>query len=243
MADELHPIHALIHSPATGPGVWAPLAKELDAREREYVIPAIGEAAGPRAAVEAAAAEIAGRDGHVVLIGHSGGGGLLPALAEALGDQTHGLVFVDAFIPPRAGSAPIIPAEFAERLGEIAQDGKVPPVSTWFPDDEWRKTIPEDEMRAAVEAELPSPALSWFTEELPLPDRWGERFACAYLQLSPEPYKLQADEARERGWPVVALRRGGHFHMVRDPLSFGDGLEAVIRQLVVGSSAALSGRR
>jgi alpha-beta hydrolase superfamily lysophospholipase len=126
------PVFVLIHSPLVGPASWAPTAHELRSHGRGAVIPSllgVADAAAPQwrqipAAVRAATADV---HAPIVLAGHSGGGLLLPAIADAVTCEIAALVFVDSFLPPAAGSMPLAPPELIKQLRGMATEGVLPP--------------------------------------------------------------------------------------------------------------------
>jgi hypothetical protein len=80
------PVFVLVHSPLVGPTTWSQVARELEQREREAVVPSLlgiarAEAPQWRHAPEAVRAATASTPGPIVLVGHSGAGPLLPTIA------------------------------------------------------------------------------------------------------------------------------------------------------------------
>jgi pimeloyl-ACP methyl ester carboxylesterase len=124
----------------------------------------------------------------IVLVGHSGAGLLLPVIADALDVEVAGLVFVDSRLPPPAGRSPLGAPEFMDQLRAMATDGLLPTWSRWFGPDAMRELVPDERLRADLEAEMPRLPLSYFEAVVPLPDEWGTRCPCAYLLLSATPY-------------------------------------------------------
>jgi pimeloyl-ACP methyl ester carboxylesterase len=78
-----------------------------------------------------------------VLVGHSGGGLLLPTIADTLTAEVAALVFVDSFLPPPSGSLRLAPPQFADQLRTLATDGVLPPWSSWFGEDAMRELVGE----------------------------------------------------------------------------------------------------
>src|ERR671937_737858 len=108
MTGDAAPVFVLVHSPLVGPATWTPVARELERRGRQAVVPSlfgVATAQPPRwrfcvDAVRAAAGDVRRP---VVLVGHSGAGPLLAAIAGALGPTVSRLSFVDAGLPARSG--------------------------------------------------------------------------------------------------------------------------------------------
>jgi pimeloyl-ACP methyl ester carboxylesterase len=166
----------------------------------------------------------------VVLVGHSGAGLLLPVIADALEVEVAGLVFVDSRLPPPAGRSPLGAPEFMDQLRAMATDGLLPPWSRWFGLDTMRELVPDERLRADLEAEMPRLPLSYFEAAVPLPDEWGAR-PCAYLRFTGEPYAESAAQAREHGWPVAEMPGAGHLAMASDPIAVTDALLELERAL------------
>ena len=62
----------------------------------------------------------------VVLVGHSGAGLLLPAIADVLTVEVAALVFVDSFLPPANGTVRLAPPGLMDQLWAVASDGVLP---------------------------------------------------------------------------------------------------------------------
>jgi pimeloyl-ACP methyl ester carboxylesterase len=225
----------LVHSPLVGPATWAPVADELRGRGRSAVVPSLLGVAGAgapqwRHVPEAVAAAVAPIDRPVVLAGHSGGGLLLPTIADALTVDVAGVVFVDSFLPPATGSLELGPPEFMAQLRPLAVDGVLPPWSSWFGEDAMRELVPDDRMRGALEDEMPRLPLSYFDESVPLPDGWDE-CPCAYILLT-RPHGESAADARARGWLVAEIPGVQHLAMATEPITVTDTLVELERALV-----------
>ena len=229
------PVFVLIHSPLVGPTTWLPVADELVRRRREAVVPSLLGVVAARApqwrhvpeAVRAATAETAAP---VVLVGHSGAGLLLPAIADALTVEVAALVFVDSFLPPASGSVRLVPTGVMGQLRALTSDGVLAPWSSWFGEDSMRELVPEERLRAALEEEMPRLPLSYFEASVPLPSGWSAR-PCAYLLFSAEPYAKSAAEARDRGWAVAEIAGVGHLAMASSPIAVTDTLLDLERAL------------
>lgn len=98
----MHPV-VLLHSPLVGPSTLTPLSAALEARGRAVIAPDLtGFATGATPSwlsdIDAAVGSIGGAD-RVTLIGHSGGGALMPAIGGRLRARMAAGVFVDAVVP------------------------------------------------------------------------------------------------------------------------------------------------
>jgi hypothetical protein len=222
------PVFALIHSPLVGPTTWSLVVRELARRGREAVAPSllgVADAPSPQwrhgpEAVHAATARI---ENPLILVGHSGAGLVLPAIADALTAEVAALVFVDAHLPPARGGAPLAPAGYLHDLRALAIDEVLPPWSSWFGEDTWRELVPNEPLRVALEQEMPCLPLSYFEASVPMPAGWDER-PCAYLLFASDTYGDSAADARSRGWPVTEIRGAQHLTLVTDPIAVTDAL-------------------
>jgi hypothetical protein len=178
-------------------------------------------------AVRAATAETAAP---VMLVGHTGAGLLLPAIADALTVDVDALVFVDSFLPPASGDLRLAPVGLMSGLRALASDGVLPPWPSWFGEDAMRELVPEERLRAALEKEMPHLPLSYFEASVPTPGGWSAR-TCAYLLLSGEPYAKSAAQARDQGWAVAEIAEIGHLAMASDPIAVTDALLDLERAL------------
>jgi hypothetical protein len=229
-------VFVLVHSPLVGPMAWSHVARELERRGREAVVPSllgVADAEAPqwRHAPEAVRTATASTAGPIVLVAHSAAGPLLPAIAEDLSAAVAALVFVDSFLPPASGSASLAPPGFIDQLPALGRDGVLPPWSSWFGEGAMRELVPDDRLRAALEDEMPRLPLAYFDATVPLPDGWDAR-PCAYLLLSGEAYGESAAGARARGWPVAEIPGVQHLAMATEPIAVTDALLELERGLL-----------
>ncbi|HTK16134.1 MAG TPA: alpha/beta hydrolase [Acidimicrobiia bacterium] len=173
-----------VASPFTGPFAWSRVAELLRGR-------------GLRVAVHGTDEPI---DPPIVLVGHSGAGSHLPAIADQLGGVDRAL-YVDALLPhPGRSWAQTVPADFVARLERQAVDGRLPPWPDWWGEDAMRMLLPDDALRARFVADcprVPVAALHEVMPEVPEPPS-------AYVQLSVA-YEPETAAAHELGWPTVVL--------------------------------------
>jgi pimeloyl-ACP methyl ester carboxylesterase len=202
-------VFVLVHSPLVGPSTWLPVARELERRGRRAVVPSLlGPAAGApqghwRQCVEAVRDAVRRLSEPIVLLGHSGGGLLLPAIADAVAPPVSGLIFVDSRVPARTGETPLARPSFLDHLRTLAVDGLLPPWSTWWSEDSMRELVPDEALRSALTREMPSLPLAYLEQRIPSPDGW-DRMPCAYLLLS-DAYREASADASERGWRVEEI--------------------------------------
>ena len=234
----------LVHPPLLGPLVWEPVAAVLRDAGHEVAVPdlrpAVRSAEGwwDRAATTAAAAitgagAAAGAGpargggsadpagGGVVVVGHSGAGVLLPAVADRVGG-VRAVVFVDAIVPAAQGET--TPSDrirsFVDRLP--VEDGLLPRWSHWWPEEVVAGMVPDPARRAALTADQPRLPRAFYAVPVPVPPgRLAERVA--YLQLSAA-YDGEAAEAAARGWAVEKVD-GHHLLPVTDPAGVAARIE------------------
>jgi hypothetical protein len=202
----------LVHSPVVGPATWRWVAEALTSAGHGVVIPDLRRAAlsGQLAAVVRKAVAECPTDTDVV-VGHSAAGLFLPAIANSLSTPVRPrLVFVDAAIPECEGDARLNP-DVVDLLRPLAVDGVLPPWSVWLGEGGVERLIPNSEMRALVEAELPELPMTLFEDGLPVPAGWCE-WPCDYL-LSSDDMRGEAERARSLGWSVLE-HLGNHLDVV-----------------------------
>ena len=221
------PVFVLIHSPLVGPVTWTPVARELERRGRQVVVPTLLGAAAARPpqwryCIDAVRVATSSLSNPIVLVGHSGGGLLLPAITGAVTTAISRLIFVDSDVPASSGETPLAPPAFRAHLRTLAVNGRLPPWSTWWGDEAMREVVPDESVRAALERELPSLPLSYFEQSVPSPAGW-DRLPCAYLLFS-DAYRAAASDARARGWRVEEIAGAQHLHLVVAPATVTDVL-------------------
>jgi pimeloyl-ACP methyl ester carboxylesterase len=217
------PLLALIHSPFLGPATWRSTADALENMGRRVHVPslrAVAHSAPPYwpAGVDAIVESVA--DQPVVLVAHSNAGLYVPAVVEALGDQVHGALFVDA-APPGAGHRTTF--DFLRRLAIV--DGLLPPWTSWWDEGDVARLFPDADTRAEVESEQPRMPHDYFDHLPPASDSWSVP-RCGYLWFS-DPYEEGAEQAIAHGWPTSHLA-GNHLQMLADPRAVA---EAVLKMV------------
>jgi hypothetical protein len=230
------PTFVLVHSPLVGPASWLPVAQELERRGRIAVRPSLlGVADAPepqwRHVPEAVRVATSHLQQRIILVGHSGAGVLLPAIADDLAVDVAALMFVDSLLPPPAGRLLLGPPTFMEQLRAMATDGVLAPWSRWFGAGAMRELVPDERLRAELEAEMPRLPLSYFQATVPLPDAWPDRRPCAYLLFSATQYGQSAAQARAYGWPVIQLHGLQHLAIATNPIPVTEALLELERSL------------
>ncbi|HWE61032.1 MAG TPA: alpha/beta hydrolase, partial [Chloroflexota bacterium] len=198
----------LVHSPLIGPLVWQGVAAALRKRQHRVVVPDLRDAtaAGPpywQGHVAATLAALGDVPEHspLILVGHSGAGVLLPAIAAACARPLAAFHFVDADLPEDGQSRldRFASAGEATQFRAAAQQGMLPP----WTDEDLRAAIPDAALRARFVSELRPVPLAVYEEPIPAPEGWDEA-PCGYLRFS-DSYLAAAEEARQADWAYAEL--------------------------------------
>lgn len=203
----------LIHSPFLGPTSLQPLADQLEAAGVTTFVPDLRAAVTKEPVYERLVAEftrfvsIAAPPGESVLVGHSGAGPLLPALADAILPTISALIYLDAELPtPGRALEDVAPVEQVEQLNTLARGSQLPPWHLWFDANMLSDLVPDDALRSLVFDEEPRVAAAIVAETRPVANWTG---SAGYVQLSP-PYTEAAALFEQSGWPV---RRTNTHHL------------------------------
>jgi hypothetical protein len=225
--------YVLVHSLLLGPLSWAPVAAGLAGSGVPTAVPSlvgVTDVAEPpfwpqvTDAVNEAMTRLPA-DRPVVVVAHSNAGLLVPSIVQTVRRPVAGCLFVDARLPDRTGPSPAAtPERLAHLQALVAADGRLPPWTTWWDEEDVARLFPDRETRAAISAEQPRLPLSYYEQRIPVPAGWDDR-PCGYLLFGP-PYDLMAKDARERGWAVDQLP-GGHLHQLVDPGAVASRLVAM----------------
>ena len=161
----------------------------------------------PSAFLAHAVEQVPWRD--AILIGHSGAGAFLPAIATQC--DAAASVFVDAILPPT--DAAFVPSatfiEFLDALPTV--DAQLPRWDKWWPEGTMNELLPDDQTRSVVTSEFPRLKRSFYDEQVPLTPKWTTR-PCCYVRLSPA-YMEECERASTWGWPIRQLD-GRHLDLV-----------------------------
>jgi hypothetical protein len=162
-------------------------------------------------------------DEDVILVPHSNAGAYVPALTPRR--RVAGYVFVDAVLPPGSGTMPMVPERFYDFIaGKADADGLLPPWTQWW-DEDISGLFPSEDVRAMIERGQPRLPLSYFAEQVTVPDGWDARPG-AYLAFG-DTYAQERAQAAARGWPVRTMA-GEHLHMLMDPAGVADEIAALV---------------
>lgn len=236
----MQPVFVLVHSPSVGPLTWAPVATQLEARGWRSVVPSLLDVADSGApfwprVVDNVTAVMSGLDlvQPVVLVAHSNAGLFVPLLVSNASRRVLGCVFVDAALPPRSGSTPVLPEELLQLLRTKAIEGWLPPWTDWWDEADVAPMFPDQRTRAAVSAEQPRLPLAYYEQSVPTPSGWEDR-PCGYLLFGP-PYDDLAAEAGARGWLVEQIP-GQHLHQIVDPTAVAERLIAFAQRFATAAA-------
>ena len=208
----------LVHPPLLGPAVLAPLAAELRRRGATVAVPdlraTVSEASGWPQRWAASAAAVGAAE---AVLGFSGAGVTLPAVAAAVGARR--VVWVDALMPARSGvtaADDVIRELIAARL----IDGRIADWTTWWGEEVFDELVADPVLRSAIRAEGHRLPADFYEIAVPVPEQWPEAGA-RYVQLS-SAYDDAAAEARARGWPVTGNADGEHLDVATSPARVAD---------------------
>ena len=196
----LGPLFVLVHSPLVGPSTWSLVANDLRRRGYDVLVPAM---ANPTEApfwsrhvdsIVNALAHLPATE-QVILVGHSGAGPLLPAIARSAARRVAAYVFVDAGLP-NGGESRMGTGDFSDYLHDLYARGDRFP--NWSAED-LLDEVPDPALRAQLHAELRPQALAFWEEPLPVIDNWSNTPG-AFLQFT-STYEVPAEQERLLGWP------------------------------------------
>lgn len=209
---------ALIHSPLLGPRSWQAVGDALGGRGEHARLIDLSEGLGVQRDFHATFGETAAHQigERAVLVTHSGGGALVPAILQAAGGRIEAAIFVDALLPdPGRSWFDSAPDDLAALVRRRARAGRAPPWPDWLPPGRLEHLLPDRSMRESLIAEAPAVPLAVLDEPAPDWPALAPPRGCAYLQLS-SAYDREAAQALARGWPVRRLD-GHHLSIMTDP--------------------------
>jgi hypothetical protein len=202
----------LIHPPLLGPAVLAPLAAELRRRGATVALPDLRAAVAEAPGWPQRWASIAATGPAAAVLGFSGAGVTLPAVAAGAGARR--VVWVDALMPSRSGVT-VADDDIRARIAGLIRNGRIADWTTWWGPAALQELVPDRKLRAAIVADGHELPADFYDVAVPVPDTWPEGGA-EYVQLSPA-YDDAAAEARARGWPVAGGPGGSHLDIAVRP--------------------------
>lgn len=231
---------ALIHSPLAGPSTWMLVATLLQQHGHQVIVPTLVDSEADTRTYWEQHAESASKainatttDDSCILVGHSGAGPILPAIGVRLKQPPGGFIFVDSGLPSdQVCRLDMMKSESSQWADEferyLAAGGRYP---NWS-DTDLQSIIPDDDLRQQMLKEIRARAMSFFTEQLSVPEGWSMT-PCGYMQFT-ETYNVPANYAKQLGWPFIKFQ-GGHFHMLVEPIMVADALVQIGKQLLVSA--------
>ncbi len=177
----MQPAFVLVRSPSVGPLTWAPVADRLRARGHDSVVPSlldVGEVdvpCWPRVVEDVAAGmDRLDQDRPVLLVAHSSAGLFVPLLVAHATRLVRACLFVDAALLALAGSTAVAPAELLDFLRGKVSDGRLPPWTEWWEEQDVAPLFPNPQSRVAVTAEQPRLPLAYYEQDVPVPAGWDD---------------------------------------------------------------------
>jgi hypothetical protein len=167
----------------------------------------------------------AAADSGARLLAHSNAGYLAPAV-RAASSSSRPILFMDAALPPVAGSTPLAPPQLRAHLESMVEDrtGMLPPWTRWWPTETMLEVVPEH-LFDAIDAACPRLPVSYFDTEVQAPAGWADS-RHGYLAFG-ETYAEEIVFARGHDWLVVTFE-GGHLAFLHEP---GPVADVVLRML------------
>jgi pimeloyl-ACP methyl ester carboxylesterase len=218
--------YVFVHSPLLGSMTWKLVVDELRQRQVAAIAPSLFAAPEPlvpywqqhaRAVAQAIVREVPNEP--VILVGHSGGGMLLPSIQQEMGRAVQGYIFTDAGLPQNGRSR----FDLFDSPESVAQfrDAAVNGLLTPWTSDDLREVIPDTTIREQFVADMRPMPLVVYEEPIPVFAGWPDA-PCGYLQFSTA-YSDAAQHSRDLGWSQVNLE-GEHFHMLVAPAQVAEKL-------------------
>lgn len=203
----------LVHPPLLGPAVLGPLAAELRARRHVVAVPDLRGALDRTAGWWDRYTDLAAASGPAeVVVGFSGAGVVLPAVAAAVGARR--VVWLDALVPAASGVTTTPPGRRAA-LARLVRDGRIAAWPSWWTPEQLAAELPDEALRTAIGAEARELPADFYEVAVPVPGAWPDDDV-RYVQLSAA-YDEDAAEARARGWQVGGDGTGVHLDVTTHP--------------------------
>lgn len=214
----------LVHSPLVGPFTWALVAQTLQGRGYSVITPNLTDQKNSpnyywqqHSEAIVASIETLPADAHLILLGHSGAGPLLPLIAQISSRPVAGYIFVDAGLPhpnkSRLQGMDETEPEFAKEFRQYLADGGRFP--DWN-DEVLAEIVPDAEIRQKLLQEIQPRGLDFFDEPMPNINAW-KTTPSAYIRFT-STYDSYLAFAQKNNWPY-RIFEAGHFHILVDPVA------------------------
>lgn len=231
----MDPAFVLVHSLLLGPSTWAPVAARLASSGFTTVVPSlvdVTDADDPPfwPHVVNRVADAASQLPHglpIFVVAHSNAGLYVPAIVHASRRPVAGCLFIEASLPSRDESTATASLERLNHLRTRATGDRLPQWTDWWDEQDVAMLFPDQQTRSTVTSEQPRLPLSYYEQQIPVPEGWDDR-PCGYLLFGPA-YDHMAREARARGWAVDQVP-GHHLHHIVDPDAVTARITAMTRK-------------
>lgn len=224
------PLVVLLGSPLLGGVVWERVAPLLRVRDREVVVPDV-TSPPPHSVAEVVDAVLARLpdDRRLAVVAHSNAGNLVPGIAAAR--QVVAAVLMDAAFPAEPGLHQVVPAHLLAQLAELADErGRLPPWSTWFPDETMLALGLRAEQLAELRRAEPRIPLEFLTGTVAVQSAWARSTPGAYVSFG-DTYAAERGVAASLGWRVRGLA-GGHLHPLVAPDEVAELIDEELDELI-----------
>jgi hypothetical protein len=180
-----------------------------------------------------AAASLAAGDWRTVVVGHSGAGGLLPSIVDALVAEAQPVgaaILADAILPhPGRSWFDTAPDDLVQRLRPMIRDGRLPSWDQWFGPGALARLLPDEDLRSAFIADIEPVSAAYCETPAPQHLAWPPP-RVGYLRLS-EAYAGETASAETAGW-LVRRVMSHHLAMVNQPARVAESLRSMVNALV-----------
>ncbi len=230
----------LVHSPLVGPSSWSTVAERATHEGYDVIVPdltGVADATPPQwgyfvdAAVQSAELQDDNMADQIVLVGHSGAGVFLPLIANRLRRRCTATIFVDAVVPPAAGSHRTS-STMTAMLDHVTVAGRLKPWLRWWPDEVVATLVPDALDRDRLLADMPHLPRAFYDDDVPMPHSWSSR-PNAYLRLS-HAYDSDQAAAVALGWPASSID-GTHLSIVDSPGTVLAGIQSLVERTTRGA--------
>ena len=224
-------VFVLVHSPFVGPLTWYATARALEQKGHVTVVPTLGRSnprTGHRYRERDRRCDPVAPSSRPVRARRSQRGGPCRSSGEssAAGSPDSELHLCGCGHPPRRRQPrrldPGEPWDRDRTDPAQATAGLLPPWGTGWPEETWRRLIPDASLRAQFIAESGPTPLALYEERVSWPAVAWPDAPCKYLRFS-EPYADAEHDAKQSGW-VTREIASDHLHMLVRPTEVAECL-------------------